>query len=217
MTNDRDLQERVLRALEFEPGIDAAQIGVTAHEGVVTLRGSVTTFYQKSNAERTASHVYGVRALANDIEVQPTHDMRRSDPAIAEAAANALLWDAAVPAKALQVTVREGWVTLTGTVEWRYQSDAAVDTIHRLYGVRGVTNAVTMKPHVRTMDVQAKIENAFKRSAEIDAKLVHVEAHDGQVVLTGTVRSLSERQEAERAAWAAPGVMLVDDRIAVMP
>jgi osmotically-inducible protein OsmY len=207
----------VLRALEFEPGIDAAQIGVTAHDGVVTLRGSVTTFYQKSTAERVVGHVYGVRAMADDLEVLPTHDMRRSDTSIAEAATTALSWDTTVPARAVQVTVREGWVTLTGNVEWRYQREAAEDTIRRLYGVKGVVNSIVVKPRVTTADVRAKIEDAFKRSAEIDAKAVHVEARDGRVVLTGTVHSMSERRQAERAAWSAPGVMQVDDLIAVTP
>jgi osmotically-inducible protein OsmY len=217
MTNDRELQDRVLKALEFEPGVDAAQIGVTAHDGVVTLRGSVTTFYQKASAERVATHVFGVRAIANDIEVKPTSDLKRSDTSIAEAVANALSWDCAVPAKAVQAAVRDGWVTLTGNVEWRYQRDAAESTVRRLYGIKGVTNSIVLKPHVHTADVRAKIEGAFKRSAEIDAKRIHVEAHDGQVILTGSVRSLSERREAERAAWSAPGVTLVDDRIAVTP
>ena len=217
MTTNRDLQERVLKALEFEPGIDAADVGVTAHDGVVTLRGSVTTFYQKLSAERTAAHVLGVRAIANDLEVAPTHDMRRTDTAIAEAAANALAWDVAVPKGSVQVAVRDGWLTLTGNVEWRYQRDAAEDAVRRLYGVRGVVNSVAVKPHVHSADVQDKIENAFKRSAEIDAQHVHVAARDGQVTLTGTVRSLAERQEAERAAWSAPGVTLVDDRLAVAP
>jgi osmotically-inducible protein OsmY len=217
MNANRELQERVLRALEFEPSIDAAQIAVTAHDGVVTLRGTVPTFYQKTSAERAVAHVFGVRALANDIEVTPNQDTRRSDTAIAEAAANALAWDAAVPARAIQVTLREGWVTLTGNVEWRYQRDAAEYTVRRLYGVKGVTNSIVVKPRVRTADVKARIEDAFKRSAEVDARHVQVEARDGQIVLTGTVRSLSERKEAERAAWSAPGVTLVDDRIAVTP
>jgi osmotically-inducible protein OsmY len=211
------LQERVLSALDFEPGVNVAQVGVTIHEGVVTLRGSVTTFYQKSLAERAAARVYGVRAVANDIEVLPTHDMRRTDSAIAEAAANALAWDSAVPAKAVLATVRDGWVTLSGNVEWQYQREAAEQTVRRLYGVKGVINTIAMQPRVRVADVKAKIEDAFKRSAQVDAQHVHVDARDGQVVLTGTVRSLSERREAERAAWSAPGVMLVDDRIAVTP
>lgn len=217
MTNDRELQERTLNALEFEPSVDPAQIGVTVHEGVVTLRGSVSTFYQKSVAERTAAGVYGVRAIANDIDVLPNHDTRRSDPAIAEAAANALDWNSAVPAKAVQVAVRNGWVTLSGTVHWQFQRAAAESCVRGLYGVKGVTSSIVLQPHVRAEDLKAKIERAFKRSAEIDAAHVHVEARDGQVTLTGSVRSLAERLEAERAAWSAPGVILVDDRIAVAP
>lgn len=215
MSTDRELQERVLRALEFEPSIDAAGIGVTAHEGVVTLRGPVTTSYQKSAAERAAAHVFGVRALANDIEVKPDQDTRRSDTEIAEAAANTLSWDSAVPARNVQVKLRDGWVTLAGNVEWRYQRDAAEFAVRRLYGVKGITNDIVVKPRARSADIRAKIEDAFRRSAEVDAKHVRVEVRDGQVILTGNVRSLAERREAERAAWSAPGVTLVDDRIAV--
>lgn len=217
MTTDRELQERVLRALEFEPGVDAAKIGVTAHEGVITLRGSVSTFHERWLAERAAGRVYGVRALANEAEVLPSHDDRRSDTAIAEAAANALNWDTAIPAKAVLVTVRGGWVSLTGDVEWQYQREAAEHTVRRLYGVKGLTNSIVVRPRVHVADVKTRIEDAFKRSAEVDAQHVRVEARDGQVVLTGTVRSLGERREAERAAWSAPGVIMVDDRIAVTP
>jgi osmotically-inducible protein OsmY len=217
MTIDRELQERVLSALEFEPGVDAAKVGVTAHNGVVTLTGSVTTSFEKWTAERAASHVFGVRALANDIEVLPTHITRRSDTAIAEAAVNALSWDAAVPPESVKVTLRDGYVTLSGNVTWRYQRDAAEYTVSRLYGVKRITNDIVVKPHVRTSDVRTRIESAFKRSAEIDANHIHVEAHDGRVLLTGSVRSLSERRLAEQAAWSAAGVNLVDDRLAVTP
>lgn len=217
MNADRELQERVLKALEFEPSIDAAQIGVSAHKGIITLRGSVPTFYQKTSAERAAAHVFGVQAVANDIEVQPNSETRRTDTAIAEAAVNALSWDSAVPPKSVNLTIRDGWVTLTGNVEWRYQRDAAEYTVRRLYGVKGVTNSILVKPRVHIADVKSRIEDAFKRSAEVDAQHVRVEARDGQIVLSGTVRSLSERREAERAAWSAPGVTLVDDRIAVAP
>lgn len=217
MNTDRELQERVLKALEFEPSVDAAQIGVSAHKGIITLRGSVPTFYQKTSAERAAAHVFGVQAVANDIEVQPNSETRRTDTAIAEAAVNALSWDSAVPPKSVNLTIRDGWVTLTGNVEWRYQRDAAEYTVRRLYGVKGVTNSILVKPRVHIADVKTRIEDAFKRSAEVDAQHVRVEARDGQIVLSGTVRSLSERREAERAAWSAPGVTLVDDRIAVAP
>jgi osmotically-inducible protein OsmY len=207
----------VLKALEFEPSVDAAQIGVSAHKGIITLRGSVPTFYQKTSAERAAAHVFGVQAVANDIEVQPNSETRRTDTAIAEAAVSALSWDSAVPPKSVSLTIRDGWVTLTGNVEWRYQRDAAEYTVRRLYGVKGVTNSILVKPRVHIADVKTRIEDAFKRSAEVDAQHVRVEARDGQIVLSGTVRSLSERREAERAAWSAPGVTLVDDRIAVAP
>ena len=218
MTNDRELQARVLKALEFEPAVDAAAIGVTAHDGVVTLLGSVKTYFEKTWAERTAGRVYGVRALANDIDVLPEYQRRLEDPAIAEVVANALAADVAVPVRAVQATVRDGWVTLNGKVEWKYQRDAAEDALRRLQGVRGITNAIAVKPHVRPADVKLQIENAFKRSAEIDARDVHVaETFTGQVMLTGTVRSLNERRAAEQAAWSVPGVTLVDDRLAVTP
>ena len=217
MTTDRDLQERVLKALDFEPAVDATRIGVTTHNGIVTLRGSVPTLHEKWMAERATGRVYGTRGLANDLEVLPNGDARRADPAIAEAAANAVAWDSAVPAKAVQVAVKQGWVTLTGNVEWRFQRDAAEDAVRRLYGVKGVTNSILLNPRVHVADVKTRIEDAFKRSAHIDAQHVHVDARDGAIVLTGTVHSLSERREAEQAAWSAPGVKMVDDRIAVTP
>lgn len=216
MTN-RELQEMVLNALEWEPGVDAAQIGVTVRNGVVTLTGNVTTLRQKWNAERATRHVHGVVALANDIEVMPDQTTTRSDSAIAEAVANALAWNAAVPANAVQATLRHGWVTLNGTVDWQYQREAAEHAVEHLYGVKGVANSILVKPQLSETDVKEKIESAFKRSAEIDAANVEVESHGGTVILRGKVRSLSERSEAERAAWAAPGVTKVDDRLVVVP
>jgi osmotically-inducible protein OsmY len=216
-TANRELQEMVLNALEWEPGIDAGSIGVTVREGVVTLTGQATTLYGKWTAERAARHVYGVRAVANDIEVSPDETTRRTDSDIAQAAANALLWNASVPLNSVKVTVRQGWLTLTGTVDWHYQRLAAERAVEHLYGVKGVANSVALKPHASATDVKAKIELAFKRSAEVDATHVQVEAIDGQVILRGTVKSLNEREEAERAAWAAPGVKAVDDRIVVAP
>lgn len=217
MTTDRELQERVLKALDFEPGVDATKIGVTTHNGIVTLRGTVPTLYERWLAERVTSRVQGARGLANDIEVLPVAAAQRTDSAIAEAAANAVAWDAAVPARAVQVSVKEGWVTLTGNVEWRFQRDAAEAAVRRLHGVRGLTNAIVLAPRAHVADVKARIEDAFKRSAQIDAQHVHVEAKDGAVVLTGTVHSLTERRAAEQAAWSAPGVKMVDDRLAVAP
>lgn len=217
MKADRQLQEKVLAALEWEPGVDAARIGVTVKDGVVTLQGPVTTYYQRSMAERAARHVFGVRAVANDLIVMPDSGTSRSDADIARAVANALEWDSSVPDHAVTPTVSNGWVTLNGTVAWQYQKSAAEEAVQHLLGVKGVTNQVAIKPRVSIGDVKAKIETAFKRSAEIDARHVTVQASDGGVILTGTVRSLSERDEAERAAWAAPGVTRVDDRLVVTP
>lgn len=217
MRTDRELQEQVLAALEWEPGVNAARIGVSVNDGVVTLQGTVTTFAQKWTAERTAGHVFGVRAVANDLEVTPDAATSRTDSTIAQAVASALEWDSAIPDNAVKATVTSGWVTLTGTVGWQFEKSAAERAVRNLYGVKGVTNSMIVKPHVSVGDVKAKIESAFKRSAEIDAQHVKVEARDGAVILTGTVRSLSERAEAERAAWAAPGVTKVDDRLLVAP
>jgi osmotically-inducible protein OsmY len=217
MTTDRELQENVLKALEWEPGVEAAQIGVSVKNGIVALRGPVTTFHQKYEAERAARHVFGVRAVANDLEVSPDRLTSRSDASIAEAAANALTWDSAVPVNAVQPTVRDGWITLTGTVSWQFQKAAAERSVQHLYGVKGVANSIVVRPHVSAGDIKTKIEEAFKRSAEVDSKRVTVETKDGAVTLSGTVKSLSERAEAERAAWAAPGVSKVDDRLMVVP
>ncbi len=216
-TTNRELQEMVLNALEWEPGLDAGRVGVTVKDGVVTLTGRTTTLHGKWTAERAARHVYGVRAVANDIEVAPDETTSRADPDIAQAAANALMWNASVPLNSVQTTVRNGWITLTGTVDWHYQRQTAERAVEHLYGVKGVANSILLKPHASASDVKAKIENAFKRSAEIDATHVQVEARDGQIILRGTVKSLNEREEAERAAWAAPGVKAVDDRIVVAP
>jgi osmotically-inducible protein OsmY len=215
MTTDRELQEQVLSALEWEPGVDAAHIGVSVDAGVVTLQGVVTTYFQKIVAERTARRVYGVRAIANDLAVKPTSSTSRSDADIAKVIANALSWDSAIPPNAVKATVDGGFVTLTGQVTWQFQRQAAEAALRHLYGIKGVNNAITVKPHVAVSDVKAKIEAAFTRSAEIDARNVHVEARDGGVVLTGTVHSLFERDEAERAAWSAAGVSRVEDRIVV--
>jgi osmotically-inducible protein OsmY len=215
MKSDRNLQDEVLAALEWEPGVNAARIGVTVSDGVVTLRGTVPTLQEKWIAERAARHLVGVRAVANDLDVSPTGNAVRSDSAIAEVAANALEWDSAVPDGAVKVTVRNGWVTLTGTVAHQFQKSAAELVVHRLYGVKGVANSIDVKPCVSADDVKFKIEEALKRSAVIDSQRISVDARDGVVLLTGAVRSLAERDDAERAAWAAPGVTKVEDRLVI--
>ena len=217
MKLDRELQNQVLSALEWEPGVDAAKIGVTADAGVVTLQGEVTTYFQKTAAERTARHFHGVKAVANELAVKPTATMSRTDADIAKAIVNALSWDAAVPKDAVQATVDHGHVTLTGSVTWHFQRQAAEAALRHLYGIKSVQNSITVKPPISAVDVKTKIEAAFKRSAEVDARHVKVEAHDGAVILTGNVHSLYERDEAERAAWSAPGVIKVEDYLQVVP
>lgn len=215
MTIDRKLQEQVLAALEWEPGVDAAHIGVAVVDGVVTMHGTVPTFRQKWLAERAARHVHGVRAVANDIEVAGI-GTPPTDSDIAEAVANALEWESGVPDGCVQATVRHGWVTLNGVVPWQFQHAAAERAVERVQGVKGVSNAVVVRPQVQVGDVRTQIEAALQRHARLDAARIHVEAHDGTVVLTGTVRSLAERQAAEQAALAAPGVTKVDDRLSVV-
>jgi osmotically-inducible protein OsmY len=214
---DKQLRQNVENALEWEPSIDGAKIAVTADNGAVTLRGEVKTFAERASAERVSLRVYGVKAVANDIAVRPISTSARSDSDLAAAIVTALRWNTQVPADRVVATVADGWVTLKGEVEWHFQREAAERSVRDLAGVIGVTNSVTIKPHVRIADVQTKIEAALKRSAEIDARRIHVAALDGKVTLTGNVHSWAERREATLAAWAAPGVHEVDNRLSVVP
>ena len=214
---DKDLKRQVENALDFDPGLDAADIGVSVDEAVVTLRGNVPTYSQKITAERAAAHVYGVKAVANDLVVHLAGGSVRTDTEIAQAAVVALKWNAVVPRDTVTAIVTDGWVTLNGKVHWNYQRDAAARAVRDLVGVKGITNDIVVQPEVHASDVTERIEAAFKRSAELDARRISVITQDGTVVLTGNVHSWAERQEAERAAWAAPGVRHVDDRLAIVP
>ena len=216
MRTDSQLQEGVLKALEWEPSVNAAQIGIIVQDGVVTLDGHVGSLREKWMAEKTARCVWGVRAVANELEVAPGAKSR-GDAAIAGAAANAISWNSSIPAESVQVTVRDGWVTLTGAVPWQYQRAAAEKAIEHLHGVKGVSNSIIVKAPFVAADVRQQIEEAFKRHADIDAKHVTVEARNGVVVLKGTVHSLSERDAAEHAAWAAPGIVAINDQLVVEP
>ena len=214
---DKDLKQHVENALEWDPSVEAKDIGVSADQGVVTLRGTVPSYSQKLVAERVALRVYGVKAVANDLTVHVANVYQRTDTEIAQAAVSALKWHAVVPDDRVTVTVKDGWLALAGTLDWQYQRDAAARAVRDLTGVKGITNDIRITPTVKTADVRDKIEAAFKRSAEIDARRVNVTAQDGKVILSGNVHSWAERQEAERAAWAAPGVSQVEDRLAVVP
>jgi osmotically-inducible protein OsmY len=217
MKSDKQLQHDVLAELEWEPSVEASQIGVAATDGVITLTGQVGTYLEKTKAEEVSKRVYGVRAVANDIAVKIGGQHARTDAEIATAALNSLKWDADVDDEKLKIAVRDGWVTLEGQATWKYQADAAERDVRVLTGVRGVTNKISVVSPVRTADVQKKIEEAFRRSAEVDARRVEVHATDGRIVLRGNVRSWAERAEAQQAAWAAPGVVNVENNLIVMP
>ena len=214
---DHELKQHVQTALDWEPSVDASDIGVSVDESVVTLRGNVRSYAEKWAAERVVLHVYGVKALANDLNVRLVSGYERTDTDIAQAAVAALKWNTVVPPNRVTVTVNNGWLTLKGNLEWQYQKDAAGRALRDLTGVKGVSNCIVLQTPVKTGDIAAKIAAAFKRSAEIDARRINVTAQDGKVTLTGNVQSWAERQEAERAAWAAPGVRQVEDRISVVP
>jgi osmotically-inducible protein OsmY len=214
---DKDLKHSIESALDFEPSLDATDIGVSVDEGVVTLRGNVGTYAEKNTAERVALRVFGVKAVANDLAVHLPFSLKRTDTEIAQAALTALRWNTMIPPDRITLTVEDGWITLNGTLDWQYQRDVVTRAVRDLIGVKGVTSHITLKCHVKTTDVREKIEAAFKRSAEVDARRIDVAAHDGTVTLSGCVHSWAERQAAERAAWAAPGVTKVDDRLAIVP
>ncbi len=214
---DKDLKQHVQNALDWDPSVDATDVGVSVDEGVVTLRGNVASYSEKIAAERVALRVYGVKAVANDLAVRLVSRYERTDTEIAQAALAALKWNTVVPDDRVTLLVKDGWITLAGTLDWQYQKDAAARAVRDLTGVKGVMNEIHVKPVVKTTDVRDKIEAAFKRSAEIDARRVNVTAEDGKVILSGNVHSWAEREEAERAAWAAPGVTYVDDRLTVVP
>ncbi len=213
MLNDTTLQKHVIEELAWEPALRAAEIGVAAKDGVVTLTGKVRTYAQRYSAEKAAHRVAGVKAVASDLDVHLLPEHERTDTEIAHAVLNAFTWNVAVPEDKIQVGVENGWVTLEGLVDWDYQRRAAEGSVRAVAGVRGVSNLIGVTPRVSVSNVREKIEAALKRNAEVDASRIRVAAADGKVTLRGSVRSWTERADAERAAWAAPGVREVEDLI----
>lgn len=212
---DKTIRQSVVDALEFEPSIDAAGIGVAVHDGVVTLSGHVPTYLQKSSAEATAMRIKGVKAVAEEIEVRPYGSHRMADDQIAHRAINTLQWNTSIPDGAVQTKVEKGWVTLTGQVEWQYQKEAASEAVRALTGVIGVANLIEIRPRLKASDVKKRIEDALQRDALVDAAGIRVDVDHGAVTLGGKVRAWSERQAIERAAWSAPGVNKVVDQITI--
>ena len=216
MKTDLQLQRDVLDELKFEPSIREAEIGIAAKGGVVTLTGFVDSYAEKFSAERTAERVGGVKAVADEIKVKLPGAHQRSDTDIAHAVVNALRWDIQVPDDRIKATVDDGWIALDGEVEWQYQKWAAEGAVRNLTGIKGVSNLLTVKPrNASTHEVGQKIKDSMRRHAERDADKITIEAKDGRVILRGTVSSVAERQDAERAAWQALGVTNVEDMIAV--
>ena len=217
MKSDHEIELDVKDELQWDPNLDATDIAVSVKKGVVTLAGFVKNYADKYEAESAAKRVAGVLGVANDIEVRMPSVDERPDPEIARDAVAAIKSQLPISSENIKVIVKDGWVTLEGPVEWQYQRNTAETAVRRIKGVRGVSNLIQLKPRVQPSEIKRKIQDAFKRSAEIDANHITVEANGGEVVLKGTVRSWIEREEAERAAWAAPGVTKVEDRIVVSP
>ena len=217
MRSDEEIKRDVEQELRWDPDIDATDIAVAVKNGVVTLTGFVRSYSDKWEAERAAKRVDGVLGVVNDLEVRLPNIDERPDPEIARDAVMALKHQLPFSYENIKVIVKNGWITLEGEVEWNYQREAAEAAVRRVRGVKGITNKIELRPMVPPTDIKRKIEEAFRRSAELDAQRITVETRGGEIILRGTVRSWAEREEAERAAWAAPGVTKVTNLITVSP
>ena len=216
MRFDRDIKQDLENELKWDPDINATDVGVTVKKGVVSLTGYVPFYMQKYEAENAAKRVKGVLGIANDIEVQLPSSHQKTDPELARAAIEAISIELPSSHERFKVIAKDGWLTLEGDAEWQYQRNQAESATRKLHGVKGVINRVVLKPRVAPVEIKAKIETAFKRSAEVDAQQISVTADGGEVILAGAVSSWSEKQEAERTAWRAPGVVRVHNHINIV-
>ena len=215
MKTDADIKRDVEDELQFEPEVDATDVAVSVHNAVVTLSGFVHDYYQKSVAERATKRVAGVAGVANDLEVRLPAVDQRPDPEIAREAVAAVKAELPFSSENIRLVVKEGWITLEGAVDWNYARRDAEKAVRRVRGVKGVSNSISVKPKATPTEIRRRIEDALRRSAEVDASRITVEANGGEVILRGTVKSWAERADAERTAWSAPGVASVDNRITV--
>jgi osmotically-inducible protein OsmY len=213
MKSDAQLQQDVLAQIKQNPLLTAAAIGVAVNKGVVTLSGLVDNYLKKTEAEKEVQQVAGVMAIAEDIQVGPAPDTKKSDTELALAVVKVLQGYASLAEEEIKVKVEEGVVTLTGEVEWRYQREAAKDAVAPLAGIRFIVNGIQLKPKVTSQGLQEKIEAAFHRSATLDAHKIQVDIKGNKAVLKGQVRSFAEREDAEKVAWSAPGILYVDNQL----
>ncbi|KRD79745.1 BON domain-containing protein [Lysobacter sp. Root983] len=213
--NDKELRQSVIDELDFDPSFDSADIGVAAENGVVTLNGHVRSYLEKIAVERAAWRVKGVKAIAQNIQVRLAMAQKTNDDEIAQRALNILQWSAPVSKDSIQVRVQDGFITLTGKANWNYQRHAAESSVRRLNGVKGVINDIKIDPIVTPGDIKERISSALKRHADVEAARINVEVSNGRVSITGSVDNWEERRAVERAAWATPGVHMVEDHLRI--
>jgi osmotically-inducible protein OsmY len=214
--SDRSLRQDIIDELDYEPSIDAANVGVAVKDGIVTLSGNVMSFAQRMSVRDAALRVKGVKAVVQEIEVVPANVHATTDEEIARRTVDMLNWNVVIPEDKVQVEVRQGWVHLTGNLEWQYQKDAAESAIWRLPGVVGVSNKIKIVPAATIVNIKKRIEHAFKRDAMLDANTITVNVTDGRVKLEGHVKAWTERRAAARAVWSALGVKAVENHITVV-